>query len=118
MKTIRAARIVLRGLRLACPRCGARGVFEARWRMRPACACCRLRFEREPGYFVGAIYLNYAATVAVVLPGFFIFEWVLAPSLAFQLLWWGAVAALLPILFFRFSKGLWLSLGYLLDPGD
>jgi uncharacterized protein (DUF983 family) len=111
-------RILLRGLRLRCPRCGAGGVFESRWRMRPACRSCKLGFEREPGYFVGAIYLNYAATVAVVVPGFFLLEWLFAPSLAFQLTLWGAVAASMPILFFRLSKGLWLSVGYLLDPEE
>ena len=28
----------------------------------------RVKFEREPGYFLGAIYINYAATVGACWP--------------------------------------------------
>jgi len=30
---------------------------------------CGLRFERAQGYFVGAIYINYAMTVALAIVG-------------------------------------------------
>src|SRR6059036_1247037 len=33
--------------------------------MHERCAACGLRYEREQGYFVGAIYINYAVTVAI-----------------------------------------------------
>jgi hypothetical protein len=37
-------------------------------------AHCRLRFEREQGYFIGAMYINYAATVAIAVPGYFLLD--------------------------------------------
>ena len=40
--------------------------------MAEACALCGLRFERAQGYFVGAIYVNYAATVILAIGGFFL----------------------------------------------
>lgn len=62
------------GLRLKCPRCGVGGLYERPFRMRRLCAHCELKFERESDYFVGAIYINYAATVLIALPGFFILD--------------------------------------------
>ncbi|MGH7846716.1 MAG: DUF983 domain-containing protein [Candidatus Binatia bacterium] len=106
----------MRGLRLRCPRCGAPGVFESFWNLRRFCLTCHLRLEREQGYFVGAIYLNYAATIAIVVPGYFILDHLTQASLKTQLVLWSAIAALFPVVFLRYSKGLWLALGYLLDP--
>lgn len=31
------------------------------------CPNCDLRFEREPGFFVGAMYVNYAFSVALIV---------------------------------------------------
>jgi uncharacterized protein (DUF983 family) len=111
-------KILVRGLRLRCPRCGTPGIFESFWNLRRFCSTCNLRFEREQGYFVGAIYLNYAATIAIVVPGYFLLDYFSAASLSTQLILWGTVAAIFPVLFFRYSKGLWLGLGYLFDSTD
>lgn len=109
---------LLRGLRLRCPRCGAPGIFDGFWTLRRFCPVCRLRFEREQGYFIGAIYINYFATVAIAIAGYFILEYWFQPALSTQLLLWGVVAVLFPIAFFRTSKSMWLALGHLLSPGD
>ena len=34
--------------------------------MHAECGHCRLRFEREPGYFLGSIYINYGFTALLV----------------------------------------------------
>ena len=31
------------------------------------CPTCGLKYEREPGFFIGAMYVNYAFTVAIVI---------------------------------------------------
>lgn len=110
--------ILMRGLRLRCPRCGAPEVFESFWNLRRFCSTCHLRLEREQGYFVGAIYLNYAATIAIVVPGYFILDYFTQASLKTQLVLWSTIAALFPVIFFRYSKGLWLALGFLFDSTD
>jgi uncharacterized protein (DUF983 family) len=114
----RAFTVIRRGLCLRCPRCGAPGVFEGFWALRRFCRACHLRFEREQGYFIGAIYINYFATVSIVIPGYFVLDYWIEPALSTQLLLWGVVAALFPVVFFRTSKSLWLALGYLLSPSD
>ncbi|MBI2211160.1 MAG: DUF983 domain-containing protein [Deltaproteobacteria bacterium] len=86
--------------------------------MRPECPQCRLKFEREQGFFVGAIYLNYGATVAVAVPGFFILNYFTEISVLQQLLLWGAFAAVFPLFFFRYSRSLWLSLVYIFVPDE
>jgi uncharacterized protein (DUF983 family) len=84
--------------------------------MRPACELCGLRFERAQGYFVGAIYVNYTITAAIVIGGYLVLWRYTTVSLAAQFAIWVPVAVLFPLWFFRYSRSLWLSLEYLINP--
>lgn len=86
--------------------------------MQPRCPACRLVFEREPGYFVGAIYLNYGLTTLIALAGYFTLDAALGLGVGLQLALWGVFVIAFPLWFFRYSKSLWLSLDYLVDPVD
>jgi len=86
--------------------------------MTPRCPVCGLVFERETGYFIGAIYINYGLTVGLALAGYFVLEAWLAPSPAWQAAGWGLFAVLFPLWSFRYSKALWLALDHLVDPGE
>ncbi len=114
----RLVQSLLRGLRLRCPRCAHAPIFRGWFTLLTRCDGCAYRFEREPGYFVGAIYLNYAATVLVAIPGYFVLDRVAGLSLAQQLVLWGAFSVGFPLWFFRYSKSLWLALDYFVDPGE
>ncbi|MFN0093248.1 MAG: DUF983 domain-containing protein [Dehalococcoidia bacterium] len=46
-------------LRQRCPRCCRGPVFRGLMSMRERCPTCDYKFEREPGYFFGAIYASY-----------------------------------------------------------
>ena len=59
-----------RSLRLRCPRCGKDKLYSGLLRMRSSCEHCALRFEREPGFYLGAIYFNYGLTALVVAFGY------------------------------------------------
>lgn len=113
----RAWQVFGRGLRLRCPRCGAAPLFDGWLRMHARCGACDLVFEREPGYFVGAIYLNYGATVLIAIAGYFALDAWLGLGTHAQLVVWSLFAVVFPLWFFRYSKGLWLSLDHLVDPG-
>src|SRR5262245_51547648 len=55
-----------RALRLRCPLCG-RGELFRRWLiMHKQCPGCGVMFEREPGFFLGSIYINYGLTALIV----------------------------------------------------
>lgn len=107
---------VANGLRLRCPECRRESLFRGLFRMRAVCPGCGYLIEREPGYFIGAIYINYAATIALCLGGFFILDWLASPSLAVHLIVWPAVAVIFPLLFFRYSKSLWLNVDHFISP--
>ncbi len=87
--------------------------------MRERCPGCGYVFEREPGYFVGAMYINYGITAVLVLGGHFILEALVPLSLATHVLLFGAAAIALPLAFFRHARGLWLAFDFIVDPsGD
>ena len=104
--------ILGRCLRLRCPRCGQGRMFERAFTLFEQCASCSFSFEPEQGYYVGAIYLNYAATVLIATPGFLLLDYWTEWSLTEQMLVWSVFAIGFPILCFRHSKSLWLSLDY------
>jgi uncharacterized protein (DUF983 family) len=84
--------------------------------MRAHCPNCDLKFEREQGYFVGAIYINYAATIAIAVPGFFILDAFTDIDINQQLAIWVPFAVIFPLLFFHHSRALWLVLDHLFNP--
>ena len=115
-RAVRVRRAFGRAARLACPRCGAGRMFRGWFRMAPACEFCGLRFERAQGYFVGAIYVNYAATTLVVIGGYFLLWAVTELSTAAQLALWLPVVVVFPLWFFRYSRSFWLALEYTVNP--
>ena len=52
-----------------CPKCGEGQVFEKKEkffrfpRMHKNCPTCGYQFDREPGYFLGAMYISYGLAV-------------------------------------------------------
>src|SRR5512142_481827 len=110
--------MLINGLRLKCPRCGAGSLYERPFRMRSTCLHCDLRFEREQGYFVGAIYINYAATVLIAIPGFFILDAWTSLTVHQQLALWIPFTIVFPLAFFHHSRSLWLVLDHLLNPAQ
>ena len=77
------------------------------------CPVCGLRYEREQGYFVGAVYVNYALTTVAVLGGVIMLDQLFGLSLATQLLIAVPLALLLPLLVHRHARSIWLAVGYL-----
>lgn len=118
MDARRISSIIGRGLRLRCPRCGVGPLFRGFFSMYQDCLSCDLTFEREQGYFVGAIYINYAATAIIMIAGFFWLDRFINLSLAQQLIFWSIFGITFPLFFFRYSRSLWLSLDYIFNPED
>jgi uncharacterized protein (DUF983 family) len=112
----RAGRVFLRAVRLSCPRCGETKLFRGWFSMRERCRLCGLRFERAQGYFVGAIYVNYAATAVITIGGYLLLWHFTTLSTTAQLLIWLPVVALFPLWFFRYSRAFWLALELFFNP--
>ena len=64
-----------------CPRCRSGRIFRKSVLLFPGmherCLECGLKFEREPGYFLGAMYIGYGLALALIA--------------IFSLLLWGLV---------------------------
>ena len=86
--------------------------------MRDPCPACGLRYEREQGYFVGAIYVNYALTTAVTLGSVLGLDAAVGLSLAQQLALGITLGALVPLVFFRYARSLWLAIDFLVSRAD
>jgi uncharacterized protein (DUF983 family) len=106
-------------VRLRCPRCREGRLFRGTFRMNDPCPVCGLVFEREPGYFLGALYVSYGLAVACLLPVFFFLWWLLpdAPVLVLPLL---SLVLYLPLIppVVRYSRTIWLYLDRWSSPGE
>jgi hypothetical protein len=86
--------------------------------MHANCPTCGVRFEREPGFFLGSIYINYGLTALVVaiaypvlLFGYGLPETpLLVGALAFTLLF--------PMAVFPWARSLWLGFDQWRDPRE
>ncbi len=104
-----------RAVTLRCPRCGRTKLFRHGLTMYERCAYCGWVFEREEGYWTGAMAVNLIISelivAAVVIP-LAAAQVPLVPLLVAGL----PFAALLPILFYRHSKAFWMAFDFLLNP--
>lgn len=108
-------RTLARGARLCCPACGRGSVFRAPFQVRPRCPACGAVFQREEGFFVGAIMLNVVTTEAAVLAAAGLCL-LLFPGRDRLLLWLlFAVALLFPIAFYHHAWSLWLAGDHLFE---
>jgi uncharacterized protein (DUF983 family) len=96
-------------------------MFVPGWRgaiglMQENCPVCGLRFLREAGYFLGAMYISYTLGVATVLPVSIVLaivlEWPLWAVLTVML-----VQTLISVpLFLRYSRAIWVHADQYIDP--
>lgn len=102
--------MVWRALQLKCPRCGAGKLYRTFFRMNDACPSCNLRLKREPGYYLGATYINYGATVLSMTAMFLFFRFVL--EFKTQTIIWPlfGFSVILPLIIFRHARALWLAI--------
>ena len=117
MKVTRG-QIIARGLAHRCPNCGGRTLFKAGalFELDEGCADCGLKFEKDEGFYLGAMSLNYGVTLVGLLT-------------PVALLWYGGVLSgrgavglavagsiLGPVLLYRSSRSWQLMLYYYFLP--
>lgn len=80
--------------------------------MREDCLTCGLRFEREPGYWVGAVIINTAVifgTFLVVFGGMVLLTWPEVPWVTVLVVTLLA-NMVIPVVFYPMSKTVWLAM--------
>ena len=111
----RVAATLLRGLRLRCPVCAGASVFRRPFKVRHHCPACGALFQREEGFFVGALMLNVVATEAAVLAAYGLLLLALGGQDARVLSLLFAVALLFPFAFYHHAWSLWLAADHLIE---
>jgi uncharacterized protein (DUF983 family) len=114
---VSAGRAILRQL---CPRCRTGKIFQKSiWlfpRMYERCSACGLKFEREQGYFLGAMYIGYALGVGVLaLFAALVWEVTKWPTLKSTVAGIVLFVPLAPVLTWM-ARVLWIYLDQAVDP--
>lgn len=78
--------------------------------MAPSCGRCGYSYRREPGFYLGSIYINYGVTAIVTILLYAVMVMGLGASHERALAVTLAVAVLLPVAFFRWARALLLAL--------
>jgi uncharacterized protein (DUF983 family) len=108
-------------LRQLCPRCREGKIFRGSLlrvfpKMRETCAVCGLKFEREEGYFLGAMYISYGMAL-VAITALSLIVWKFSDLSFDRIVFWGFIL-FLPLVFpiTLFSRVLWIYLDQTVDP--
>ncbi len=113
---MRFTKLLGRALLLKCPICGEGKLFRNLLVMHERCSHCQNQFEREPGFFLGSIYIDYGLTALV-------------PAIAYPVLLFGyklpetplliaslAYVLVFPLWFHRYARSLWAGFDQWRDP--
>lgn len=107
--------LLWRGLRLRCPRCGVGKLYRRGYQMYEACGSCGWVFEREEGYWTGAMAVNLVVTEVLIFALIFPLL-ILQASVVLTLILGLGLAILTPLLFYWHSKSLWMAIDFYLHP--
>ena len=110
--------LLARGLRQRCPVCGKGKIFQGLFKTYEHCPVCNFIFEREPGYYTGAIAVNLVVTELVITAVAVPIAASQAVSIPVMVLIGATLPILLPLLCYRPAKSLWMSFDHIIHPVD
>ena len=99
------------GLTKRCARCGSGHLFRRWFTIVDDCPRCGLHFEREEGYWAGALAINIGFTAAVFAVALVIALALTIPSVPVAPILGVLIPLMivLPIVFYPFSKTIWVA---------
>jgi len=113
-------RMLLRGIVRRCPRCGSGSIFDSWFRLGDRCPGCRLRLEREHDFFLGGYVINLAVTEGLLALALLIYVLRISAdpgtSLVPVLVAGVSISVVLPVLFFPFSRTIWMAIDLAMRP--
>ena len=110
--------LLKRAVRRRCPVCGNKNIFKGWFTLRDMCPSCGYVFAREEGYWVSAIIVNMAVIEGVFLVAFLITILATAPEVPWAplLILAGVMNVIVPILFYPYSKTVWMAVDLYFHP--
>lgn len=115
--------LLWRGTLLHCPNCGKAPLFKRllSFHMYERCPNCGWLFEREEGYWTGAMALNLIVTetlvAAFIIPLAALIGLHSIPALPVIVIGL-PLPIVLPILFYKHSKSYWMTIDFLIHPAE
>ena len=83
--------------------------------MHECCPACGLKYEREPGYFTGAMYASYFLGIFTTAPVWLGMLMAEASYAAIVIVGVGMVVVLMPV-YFHYSRVLWMHIDAYFNP--
>lgn len=107
-----------RGLRRRCPRCGGGDLFPKFLTMVDDCPGCGLHFERDAGYWIGAMIIATAFALAAFLAVFAAGIALMWPEVRWNLIIVATIAAtgIVPVFGYPTSRTVWVALDLSVRP--
>lgn len=106
---------------MRCPRCRRGLIYESAFVLHKSCPVCGLVYEREPGYFVGSLYVGYTFGI-LILGAFTLVGYLIFPEVDLGWIVLGAVFVFLPFVpaTTRYARVLWMYVDRAIwpQPGD
>src|SRR5437868_15508917 len=107
-------------LQQRCPRCRSGNIFRKSLFLFPGmherCPACDLKFEREPGYFLGAMYIGYGlalvAILAITIVFWLVVRWPFSTAVILAVLLFVPLTPFLSVM----ARVLWIYLDQTFDP--
>ncbi|MEY8868313.1 DUF983 domain-containing protein [Flavobacteriaceae bacterium 144Ye] len=113
-------RNVIAALTCKCPKCKNGKIFNNRGnllllnipKMNDKCPVCNYKFERETGFFFGAMFVSYGLAVAQMIASLVVFWYFidLSPLRVFAII--ATIAVLLGTINFKLSRSIWIYIFY------
>jgi uncharacterized protein (DUF983 family) len=107
--------LLSRAARRVCPYCGQVKVFKNWFSIERYCPACGVRFEREDGYFLGAMAVNLIVAEMVGMSAVIVLLLQRDMSLIWQEALAITVAVGMPLLFYPFSRTFWMAIDLYFD---
>jgi uncharacterized protein (DUF983 family) len=108
--------LLKRALRQRCPVCGRGKVFSGWFKTYERCPVCNFAYEREPGYYSGAMAVNLVFSELLIAAIAIPLAVIQSVPVVILIVLGVSLAILLPLLFYRPTKCLWMSLDHFLHP--
>jgi uncharacterized protein (DUF983 family) len=103
-----------------CPRCGGKAWFRGWFGKVDRCRTCGYRYERQPGFLLGAVTINTAVTFGLLAAVLLVGSILSYPDIAVVPILGAAVAVavLVPVVFYPFSYTIWAAVDLTMRPLD
>jgi uncharacterized protein (DUF983 family) len=95
------------GMKRICPHCRKVKMFRTYFHMYKYCPNCGVKYEREAGEYIVAMYINILLTEVLFIAGYLLTDFFFGWPVWIQITIWASFNAFFPMWFYPRSKALW-----------